>query len=522
MQLIIICDAINTLGGVQKFVRDYVAVATRIDIDLQVISRFRGDEQMSLPVPIHYIYPAGYEQAVRDRSDSALDAVDRNSALDTVRSGDESARKVLSTLLEQFGGADAILALQAGSLLQVLDTWGWDRDRDFALVSQYHGTFDYAVAQSYWERYRSALALVDSTVVLSLGDADKFAAVGAKSVTVVPNSVRMPDSVSSYSERPKRAVFVGRLEAEKSIHELIRGWAQSRAATLGWELDIYGDGSEKEALASQIDSLGMQETIHLRGLTNKSVAELERAQLHLLTSHREGMPMSILEANAAGTPTITYDASPGVNDLVIHNSNGRVVPVGDLRAWANELDELLESPELRAKHSDSARHVASLFDPKSTDKLWAELLSSLHSSNKKSERRPMADDDIEFEWKGQLEIGSAEIILQTTNAALPEKAFVVTFESLALNGSDSSRQAVGLPWSKVLFAPFINFPEKPEGDNTVSLPIQIRREVSQLTVRISRWGTRRHTPGREIRSIFVATRMGGPQGPLSAVKLKQK
>ncbi|BCA23202.1 hypothetical protein BDHH15_64170 [Bradyrhizobium diazoefficiens] len=76
----------------------------------------------------------------------------------------------------------------------------------------------------------------------------------------------------------------------------------------------------------------------------------------MLPSHREGLPVSLLEAAACGRAMVATNA-PGCREIVVQNETGRLVPVEDAKALADALLSLALSPELRSRYGRTAREM---------------------------------------------------------------------------------------------------------------------------------------------------------------------
>jgi glycosyltransferase involved in cell wall biosynthesis len=88
----------------------------------------------------------------------------------------------------------------------------------------------------------------------------------------------------------------------------------------------------------------------------KDIAALwARAAIAVLPSRGgEGVPMSLLEAAAAGRPLIATDV-PGCRDIVVPDETGILVPVDDAAALARAIETLAAAPDLRARYGAAAR-----------------------------------------------------------------------------------------------------------------------------------------------------------------------
>ena len=88
----------------------------------------------------------------------------------------------------------------------------------------------------------------------------------------------------------------------------------------------------------------------------------------VLPSHREGLPVSLLEAAACGKPLIATDA-PGCREIAVHDQTGLLVPLENPSALAEAMTRLAESPQLRARYGTTARQLV-------VDKLSAKIIGN--------------------------------------------------------------------------------------------------------------------------------------------------
>ncbi len=153
---------------------------------------------------------------------------------------------------------------------------------------------------------------------------------------------------------PDLVVFLGRLEAHKGIDLLLDAWPAVRGARPGARLVIIGTGTAATRMRSRAASRRHGETVRFLGFVpdDEKVEWLRRAAVVVQPSHKEGFGLTVLEANACGTPVVASDV-PGLRDSVRHDQTGLLVPVGDVVAFARALVRLLEDPVLRARLGSS-------------------------------------------------------------------------------------------------------------------------------------------------------------------------
>jgi len=131
-----------------------------------------------------------------------------------------------------------------------------------------------------------------------------------------------------------RLLHVGRLSPEKDQALLLAAFADALACGLDAELRIVGEGPENDALAQQISALGLASRARLLGpLAGAALgAEFAAADVFVMSSRIEGLPIVLMEALAQGVPCIA-PAVGGIPELIT-DANGWLFPVGDRAALA--------------------------------------------------------------------------------------------------------------------------------------------------------------------------------------------
>lgn len=211
----------------------------------------------------------------------------------------------------------------------------------------------------------------DAIVCLTSGDAKEYKT--ARRIEVIPNFIDKPKSyVKDYAV--KRAVAVGRLEHQKGFDILINCWKAAIKTHPGWQLDIYGEGSLRDELQRQIDSFRLQETIKLRGTCTDMAEKYTQYSLHLMSSRHEGLPMTLLEAQAAGLPSVTFDFEYGASDIVTDGVNGFLVPQNDTKTFTDRLAQMMDSEAMRAQFGTKAKENVKAFFTENIMWKWEELI----------------------------------------------------------------------------------------------------------------------------------------------------
>lgn len=158
-------------------------------------------------------------------------------------------------------------------------------------------------------------------------------------------------------------VTIARVAYQKGIDVLIDCVARLKDTHPAYRFVVVGDGpldQEMRALATQ---RGLDEHLFFAGRTEVPYRYLRAADLMLLTSRWEALPISIAEAFQVGIPVVATDCS-GVHELV-HDTVGACVPIGDVAAITQAVEHILEDDQKRTGMAASAleRSKESRFDP---------------------------------------------------------------------------------------------------------------------------------------------------------------
>jgi glycosyltransferase involved in cell wall biosynthesis len=162
-------------------------------------------------------------------------------------------------------------------------------------------------------------------------------------VQVAPMPVPTDRFAPPADDGQRRGVlFVGRLNAQKGVADLLRAIARTRAPV---PLDVVGDGPDRASLVALADALGVAPRITWHGALRADAlpAHYQRALVTVMPSREEGLGLVAVESQLSGTPVIAYD-SGGLPDVVRVATGGQLVPVGDVDALASAIEAAVASP----------------------------------------------------------------------------------------------------------------------------------------------------------------------------------
>ena len=166
---------------------------------------------------------------------------------------------------------------------------------------------------------------------------------------------------------PSTVLAIGRLDPIKGFDVLIEAFAQLRDRGVEATLELVGDGPQRRELEALRDAHGLGERVRFRGAKPQPEvrAALREATIFALPSlvapdgNRDGIPVALMEAMAAGCPVVTSAVS-GIPELVRDGIEGDAVLPGDAGALADALERQLADAALRRRYADAARRRVEL------------------------------------------------------------------------------------------------------------------------------------------------------------------
>lgn len=174
-----------------------------------------------------------------------------------------------------------------------------------------------------------------------------------KNIFAIYNPIVLPKEIPNPSDRKKGSVlFLGRLGKLKGTYDLVHALSQINS---DWSATLSGDG-DIDQIARLSAELGVSDRVSLTGWIrgNQKVELLRQAQVYVLPSYNEGLPMSLLEAMGYGLPVITTPVG-GIPEAVTEGVNGYLVKPGDVGAIREKLAYLITNPEVAGAMGKEAR-----------------------------------------------------------------------------------------------------------------------------------------------------------------------
>lgn len=205
-----------------------------------------------------------------------------------------------------------------------------------------------------WATHVTAVSETVGTTVEAFG-------VPRERITVIPNGVdverfwRVP-APERVAGAPPRIGSVGCLAARKDYGTLLEALAILAKRDLRFETALVGDGPEREALEAQAAKLGLTDRVQFLGERPDIEKLLKTFDLFVLSSREEGIPNALLEAMAAGLPSVAT-AVGGTPEVLDDGRTGWLVPARDPRPLAEALADALNRPDEARRRGLEAHRV---------------------------------------------------------------------------------------------------------------------------------------------------------------------
>jgi glycosyltransferase involved in cell wall biosynthesis len=260
----------------------------------------------------------------------------------------------------------------------------------------------------------------DAVVFISEGVREYYVTrdnLSRRNISVIYNGI----DVAKFSSRPAhpannlprfRVGCVGRLVPAKDHVTLIRAFALTTAAMPDAELHILGEGPCRAAISQTAESLGIANHVFLHGAGYDVAGFLSTLDLFVLSSIDEGLPISLMEAMAAGLPVVSTKL-PGLTELAPESVVASYCAPGQPESLAEHILRAANRRDLPAL-GEAARRWAQKFGIRETWHQYQSVFNTILAKKRRyseassqagqliSQRSGMANSDFNPEWTAQV------------------------------------------------------------------------------------------------------------------------
>lgn len=181
-------------------------------------------------------------------------------------------------------------------------------------------------------------------------------------ISVLPNAIDLQPFQSMHRSAKGRddvvrLLFVGAAGKLKGEHDLIKALRLLRDRGLNFKVDLVGFGTDK--LGSECNKAGISQFVgHLGSASmQKRLSFYQRADIFVLPTYAEAMPVSVIEAMAAGLAIVTTPVG-GIPELIADGKDGLLVKPGDIRSFSEKIELLINDSKTRLALGTNARRRA--------------------------------------------------------------------------------------------------------------------------------------------------------------------
>lgn len=238
----------------------------------------------------------------------------------------------------------------------------------------YRGWFRYLYMLWFPRAYRSWVDCVQTVSDGARDDLIKNHGIPAKRVHRIYNPIDLRVTQAKALEpvardHRKEAKFVftmaSRLVAQKRVDIALEAWRrfmdQYRLTAADARLVILGDGELREALVGQARGLGVVDSVFFEGFQGNPWKYIQRSHAFLSTSEWEGLPCSLIEAQALGVPVLASDCPSGPREILMDGTAGVLFPRWSVAACAAAIARVHADEELRRRCVEQANVALSRF-----------------------------------------------------------------------------------------------------------------------------------------------------------------
>jgi glycosyltransferase involved in cell wall biosynthesis len=157
-------------------------------------------------------------------------------------------------------------------------------------------------------------------------------------------------------------VSVGRFVEQKDFETVIRAISQLQSRQ-EVRLVLIGDGQKRMKLEALCTELGAESVVDFLGYQSNPHKYVAKADVFVFSSYYEGLPNSLVEAIAVDTPAVSTDCPSGPREVLFDGEGGHLIPVGDVDAMVDAIQDYLTNPEEAQAQLERAKEGLDRFTP---------------------------------------------------------------------------------------------------------------------------------------------------------------
>lgn len=269
---------------------------------------------------------------------------------------------------------DVIVCTTADPVASIVKVKG-----DIPLIVESHSIFTRTFGEKgIRQRYvawllKKGLKKTASVVALTEGDAAEWRKIH-HDVRVIPDMVHL-GSPSDEGAACKRVIFVGRLDYQKRVMDIIDIWQRVHPHFPDWQLDIYGEGEQQAEAERAACALNMNINVHQP--TQRIFDRYRESAFLVSVSLFEPFGMVMPEAMSCGLPVIAYDCPYGPADIITDGVDGFLIAQDDKQMFGDRMCQLMADENLRRQMGEAAVLSAQRYSAERIMPQWKQLFEEI-------------------------------------------------------------------------------------------------------------------------------------------------
>lgn len=190
---------------------------------------------------------------------------------------------------------------------------------------------------------------------------------------------RILENAADYDADSRILLTAGRFSHEKGYDLLVQAaeMLKKKYPDLEWKWDIYGQGDMFEDIRSRVQESGLSDRVRLCGLAKHMEKCYGGHAVYVLTSYREGLPLTLIEAGANHLPIVSFDIVSGPAEMIEDGENGILIPPYETEKMADAIAALLLDRDRRVYMAGRSGVRMPLFKKEKILGQWKSLIDGL-------------------------------------------------------------------------------------------------------------------------------------------------
>ncbi|WP_368887076.1 glycosyltransferase [Limosilactobacillus fermentum] len=208
-----------------------------------------------------------------------------------------------------------------------------------------------------------------------------------KQTPVIYNGIDLSKCIvkENYENREElNYLHIGRFSSQKNHKLLIKAFEKVKRTIPEAVLTLVGAGEEEAEIKQLVSSLHLQDSVHFIGLQDNVYPILNQADVFVLSSTYEGMPMTIIEAMGTGLPVVSTNVG-GISSMIEDHKEGLLTDVNE-KSFANAMIQMRDVKQRRLMGIKGREKANKYFSVETMTKHYVDLYSSRINPKRRTKR----------------------------------------------------------------------------------------------------------------------------------------